>query len=234
MRRLHFWWTFLVGATICTAYGGFTLIYHLNKGNGLKVHALILLVLGLVAFAVYFVLYVMSLLQKKKKQDEPQPEPVVMAEEKKEEVIQEEKPVETAKPTAKTRDYEYVREPRKPSRPSYTDAYVKKVGYGPVLRFFGNQILDMRNNTYYRFQDNYVYVDGGGVAFEINNKRIRNAFGSYAYEISGSNINKTFGGFFASISGNYISKYDNSEKYEMTDSLTSSQLLVAAILLFGE
>ena len=235
MRRQRFWWTFLVGGLVCTIYGGFTLIYHLNHGNGLKVHALILLILGVVALLLYLVLLLLTFLQNKKKQEEKPVEPVVKVEEKEpepiEEIKEEKKP--EPKPTPRKRDYEYVREPRR-SGPTYTDAYVRKVGYGPVLRFFGNQILDMRTNAYYRFQDNYVYRDGGGVAYEISGKRIRNAFGGYLYELSGSNINKTYGGFFASVSGNYISKYDNSERYETTDSLTSSQILLAVVLLFGE
>ncbi|MBO4286131.1 MAG: hypothetical protein J5880_02215 [Bacilli bacterium] len=233
MRRQRFWWTFLVGGLVCTFYGGFTLIYHLNHGNGLKVHALILLILGVAALGLYLILLLLTFLQNKKKQVEQPVEPVIKAEEKEPEPVEEVKEEKEPKPAPRKRDYEYVREPRR-SGPTYTDAYVKKVGYGPVLRFFGNQILDMRTNTYYRFQDNYVYRDGGGVAYEISNKRIRNAFGGYLYELSGSNINKTYGGFFASVSGNYISKFDNSERYETGDSLTSSQLLMAAVLLFGE
>lgn len=234
MRRQRFWWTFLVGGLVCTIYGGFTLIYHLNKGNGLKVHALILLILGVAALLLYLVLLLLTLLQNKRKQQEQPVEPVKPVEEKESapiEVKEENKP--EPKPAPRQRDYEYVREPRR-SGPTYVDAYVKKVGYGPVLRFFGNQTLDMRTNTYYRFQDNYVYQDGGGVAYEISGKRIRNAFGGYLYELSGSNISKTYGGFFASVSGNYISKYDNSERYETTNSLTSSQILLAVVLLFGE
>ena len=111
--------------------------------------------------------------------------------------------------------------------------YVKKVGYGPVLRVTGNRILDMRNNTYYRVQGSIVSQDGSGQAFEINGNRIRSAFGGYLYEISGSNINKVFGGFYASISGNYITLFDLSEKYETTGSLNQKQLLVVAALLFG-
>ena len=242
MRRQHFEWTFVVGGLVCTIYGLFTLVYHLNHGNGLKVHALILLILGVTALTIYLVLALMTLVQRKKTQQNQPVEPPVV--EQPIEEIKEEKVEEPAegfqvkkesgpKPLPKKRDYEYVRETRR-SGPSYTDTYVRKVGYGPVLRFFGNQILDMRTNTYYRFQDNYVYVDGGGVAYEISNRRIRSAFGGYLYELSGSNINKTYGGFFASVSGNYISKFDNSERYETGDSLTSSQLLMAAVLLFGE
>ena len=90
----------------------------------------------------------------------------------------------------------------------------------------------MHSNAYYRIQGNIVYQDGSGVVYEINGKRIRSAFGSYLFEISGSNINKIFGGFYASISGGYITVHDLSEKYEMTDSFSASQLLVIAALLF--
>lgn len=236
MRRQHFEWTFVVGGLVCTIYGLFTLVYHLNHGNGLKVHALILLILGVVALTTYLVLVLMTLVQRKKTQHNQPVEPPVVeqpVEEIKEEKVEEPVKKEAPKQAPRKRDYEYVREPRR-SEPSYTDTYVRKVGYGPVLRFFGNQIFDMRTNTYYRFQGNYVYQDGGGVAYEISNRRIRSAFGGYLYELSGSNINKTYGGFFASVSGNYISKFDNSERYETGDSLTSSQLLMATVLLFGE
>ena len=112
--------------------------------------------------------------------------------------------------------------------------YVRKVGYGPVLRVCGNRVLDMRSNTYYSIQGNFVYQDGSGPVFEISGNRIRSAYGGYLYEISGSNINKVFGGFFASISGNYITKFDSSEKYEISSSLNRAQQLTVTALLFGE
>ena len=118
------------------------------------------------------------------------------------------------------------------SRYDVDDIYVKKVGYGPVLRVSGNRVLDMRSNTYYHIQGNMVHQDGGGPAFEINGSKIRSAFGGYLYEISGSNINKVFGGFYASISGNYITIHDLSEKYETTGTLNKNQILVVAALLF--
>ena len=82
----------------------------------------------------------------------------------------------------------------------------------------------MRNNTYYRIENNIVNQDGYGIRYEINGNQIRDAFGGYLFEISGSNINKIFGGFYASISGNYITLFDSSKKYEMTESL----LLIAS------
>ena len=127
------------------------------------------------------------------------------------------------------------REPRKPSSSYVTrDIYVSQLGYGPVLRVYGEQIVDMRNNTYYRLQGNTVHKEGRGPIFEISGNRIRSAFGSYLYEISGDNINKVFGGFFASISGNTITKYDSSVIYQMSGSLNTRQILAIVALLFGE
>ena len=134
---------------------------------------------------------------------------------------------------------EFVRRIQKPSPSSSSSysvstVYVKQVGYGPLLRVEGNRILDMRSNTYYRIEDNMVMQEGYGPVFEIRGNQIKNAFGSFLYELSGSNINKVFGGFYASISGNYITLYDLSIKYEMTDSLSKSQILAVAALLFGK
>ena len=91
----------------------------------------------------------------------------------------------------------------------------------------------MRTNTYYRIEGNVVNQEGCGIRYEIRGNQIRDAFGGYLYELSGSNINKVYGGFYASISGNYITLFDLSQKYEMTDSLSKKQILVAAALLFG-
>ena len=112
--------------------------------------------------------------------------------------------------------------------------YVKQVGYGPLLRVEGNRILDMRNNIYYRIENNMVTQEGYGPVFEIRGNQIKDAFGGYLYELSGSNINKVYGGFYASISGNYITLYDLSVKYETTDSLSKRQILAVAALLFGK
>ena len=182
---------------------------------------------------IYLVLFLLSLKSKKKKSQvvaeapalEEKIEPV-----KEQEPVKEEKPV-SSKPASRSNNVTYTRQ-------SYSvydieDVYVKKVGYGPVLRVTGNRILDMRSNTYYRIQGNIVNEEGSGQVFEINGNSIRSVFGSYLYEISGSNINKVFGGFYASISGNYITLYDLSDKYEMTGSLNQKQLLIVAALLFG-
>ncbi|MCR5184632.1 MAG: hypothetical protein K6C32_00925 [Bacilli bacterium] len=159
------------------------------------------------------------------KKEEPKP----IEEVKPQPVKKEEKP--SYKTTSEHKETTY-------KRSSYSiydvdDIYVKKVGYGPILRVTGNRILDMRSNTYYRLQGNMLNQEDSGPIFEINGDRIKSAFGGYLYEISGSNINKVFGGFYASISGNYIALYDLSEKYETTGSLNKKQLLIIAALLFG-
>lgn len=235
MRKQYFRWMFIVGGIVCFSYGLFTLIYHFNHGNGLNIPSLLFLIVGALALITYGVLYLISLCEKKKKaqiKEEEKIEPIVV-----EQVEEKPEPVKTTKeetPVIKTerkRDYTYT---RSSSRDYDTDAYVKLVGYGPVLRVNGNRIIDMRSNTYYRIQGNMVYQDGSGPVFEINGNRIKLAFGGYLYEISGSNINKTFGGFYASISGGYITTHDLKEKYEITDSLNIKQQLAVVALLFGQ
>ena len=184
---------------------------------------------------LYLVLYLLSLKNKRKSIQETAQNPTS---EKEQELVEEPKAQQIEKeviPTSSpvTKNNEVVYEKQRFSIYDTEDVYVKKVGYGPVLRVTGNRILDMRSNTYYRVQGSIVSQDGSGQVFEINGNRIRSAFGGYLYEISGSNINKVFGGFYASISGNYIALFDLSEKYETTGSLNQKQLLVVAALLFG-
>ena len=243
MRKQYFYWMTAVFGIFGTVYGGYLLIYHFNHGNGLNVLALVLLILGVVALSFYIILYISVAMAKKKAEDNKVID--VKLEEKKEEVVEtpkeevkEEKPVEK-KPQTKKDDvvYEAPRERREytsSSSYSYSTVYVKQVGYEPVLRVTGPQIVDMRNNTYYRLENNMVMQDGYGPVFEIRGNQIRSAFGGYLYELSGSNINKVFGGFYASISGNYITLFDLSQKYEMSDSLSKKQILAVAALLFGQ
>ena len=239
MRRINFWWTYLVGCIVCIAYGGGTLIYHFSKGNGLSVHALILLIIGVVCLVIFLVLYIVSLIQKKTQASEqPEPAPEIVEDVNNEEPVEEEpQEVNSQDDDVDYASIEHVNPTNISHRPSSSNGgrtiYVKKVGYGPVLRFEGDRILDMRSNTYYHIQGNMVNQDGGGPAFEISGSKIRSAFGGYLYEISGSNINKVFGGFYASISGNYITLFDASVKLETTGSLNQKQLLVVAALLFG-
>jgi len=129
---------------------------------------------------------------------------------------------------------EVVYEPAPAPRPFRGgNAYVKRLGYGPVLRVEGAEILDMRSNTYYRIEGNYVKRMGSGPVFEISGNRIRAAYGSYLYEISGTSISKVYGGFYASVNGNFINLFDLSVQYEMSGSLNNTQILVVAALLFG-
>ena len=243
MRRQSFYWTYLVIAILCTAYGGFLLFYNLNHGKGLSIFHLIFTIVGILMLIGYGVLRyfsgkgkaekareVTSYVEEKKEVEE---EPV------KEEVKVEEKPAEIKeeKKTTYTPRSDVVYESRRKSRSHYDreniNAYVRKVGYGPVLRIDDNRIYDMRYNCYYRIEGNNVLKEGYGYAYEINGNRIRETYGSYLYEISGSNINRVFGGYYASIGGNSITTFDLKERYELSDSLPSKYILVIAALLFG-
>lgn len=233
MRRQSFYWTYLALAIVLTAYGGYMLIYHFNHGNKLSILSLVFLIIGPIMLLIYLVLCLLSLKNKRSKEtvqvitNEFEPEPVEKPEPQ---PVNSDEHV-SFKPTPKNNETTY-------ERGSYSiydteDVYVKKVGYGSILRVTDNRILDMRNNTYYRIQGNTVNQDGGGPVFEISGNSIRSAFGGYLYEISGNNINKIFGGFYASISGNYITLFDSSEKYEITDRLSQKQLLAITALLFA-
>ena len=231
-------------AIVLTGYGGYSLIYNLNKGRGLSVLALIFLCLGIVLFLIYFGLVTYDLIQNRKNKKvieskiiEQPVEEVVEAQSQEE--VKEER-VESKPKTAFRDDTQYVREAptRRVNRSRYDrddggSAYVKEVGSGTILRVEGNRIYDMRYNTYYRIEGNLVKEEGSGPVFEISGNRIRKAYGSYLYEINGSSISKTYGGFYASISGNYLNTYDLSKRYEFSSSLSSTQILVVAALLFG-
>ena len=235
MRRQYFYWTYLVLAIVLTIYGGYTLVYHFNHSDKLSVLSLVFLIIGSLMLLLYLALYLFSLKNKRKSIQETAQNPTS---EKEQELVEEPKPQQIEKEIITTtrsaaKNNEVVYEKQRFSIYDTEDVYVKKVGYGPVLRVTGNRILDMRSNTYYRVQGSIVSRDGSGQVFEINGNQIRSAFGGYLYEISGSNINKVFGGFYASISGNYITLFDLSEKYETTGSLNQKQLLVVAALLFG-
>ena len=236
MRKQHLVWSIVVFGIIGASYGTTALIYNARHDKGLHVAGLILLVLGVATLMLVFVLSVIDLLRKKKNVDEPI--------ETKEETKVEEAPKEEKSTVLDEKTYQKPAQEEKVvrlerTRVSYNSSssysstvYVKQVGYGPLLRVDGNRIFDMRNNTYYRIENNYVKQEGYGPLYEIRGNQIKNAFGGYLYELSSSNINKVYGGFYASISGNYITLYDLSIKYEMTDSLSKSQLLAVIALLF--
>lgn len=240
MRRRNFAWTFLVLSLVLTIYGGYVLIYHHLKENKLSYLGLAFFIFGVVLLISYIVLFTISLIQKKKlktkskevvidQKTEENPSVAPVKEDKKQESISKEKPVGSP-----CKSYYVERSSYTSSGSSYSDttAYVKLVGFGPILRVECSAILDMRNNIYYRIEGNIVHRSGSGPVFEISGNRIRLAFGSYLYEISGSNVNKIYGGYYASFSGGYLTTHDLKEKYEITDSLSLKQKLAVVALLF--
>ena len=239
MRRQYLFWSIGVFGIVGTVYGAYSVIYNTTHKEKISIWAMILLILGLIAL-ILFIIYVISYyLRHRKKKDEPLPpyeEPVEDTFEELEE--KDEEVVEIEKPRPSTRRYDDVEYERRASYSVYDSSsstiYVKQVGYGPILRFEGNRVLDMRTSTYYRREGNMVIQEGYGPVFEIRGNQIKDAFGGYLYELSGNNINKVFGGYYASISGNYITLYDLSVKYETTEALSKTQTLIAAALLFGK
>ena len=238
MRKHYLIWSIGIYGIIGTIYGAYAVIYNYNHSNKLSVLGLVLLISGLIALGFYISLWIADYFIKKKKKNAPVP-PI---EEKKaeEEVKPTTEEVKSTSPqnTNPKPKQEFIPKSERPRESvSYyasSTIYVKQVGYGPLLRLDGNRILDMRNNVYYRIENNMVMQEGYGPVYEIRGNQIRDAFGGYLYELSGNNINKVFGGFYASISGNYITLYDLSIKYETTDTLSKKQTLVVAALLFGK
>ncbi len=226
-------------AIVLSIYGGYSLIYNLSHQKNISILGLVFFIVGTVMLVVFLILYIISFFQKKKnKVVEQMVEPKVEEEPQIEE-IKEPEPVEKEdeEPEPETisvprRDvkYEPVRNKRSFSGGS---AYIKKVGYGPVLRVEEEEILDMCTNTYYRIEGNIVKRSGSGPVFEISGNRIRDAFGSYLFEISGGNVNKIYGGYYASISGSSIQIYDLSERYEISGYLNLKQQLAVVAILFG-
>lgn len=162
MRKYYLSWSILVIGIIGAAYGSHLLFYHVSKGEGLFVPGLILLLFGIVflipsiAANIYYVVkhrkqFTASIDEKQKElkgeeEKAEEPTPVIKPKEEKVEMVQhrrEERPTYTPRREI---------EKEAPSRPTYSTSYVKKVGYGPVLRVCGPQIVDMRNNTYYRIE----------------------------------------------------------------------------------
>ncbi len=232
-----------------TAYGGYMLVWHYAHGNGIKPLALVLLILGLLSLGFFIAVLISHFIANKKEEERaktivketkdggkekeiPEVEDFEEVPQPKEESPTKEEPIRAEKGN----DPEYVRNSRDFTyiNPTPPTIYVRLVGYGPVLRIEGSRLLDMRNNTYYRIERNIVYQEGYGPRYEINGNQIRDAFGGYLYELSGNNINKVFGGFYASISGSYITLYDQSRKYEISDSLSNKQILALAALLFNQ
>ena len=236
-RKQYIDWLAATFGVFGTVYGAYLLAWHYNRGNGILIPALILLILGGVSLLFAIVLLTSRFIASKKKRQENPAKPEEPKEEPKPEKEAEKQPVEEPKPQPRPvrerTDYE-----ERSSRSSYSFSapstiYVKEMGRGPLLRIEGARILDMRDNTYYRIENSMVYQEGSGPRYEIRGDQIKDAFGGYLYELSGANINKVYGGFYASVSGNYITLYDSSRKFEMTGSLSRKQLLAVAALLFG-
>ena len=233
-RKQYIDWLTTVLGIFGVTYGGYLLAWHYNQGNGLNVLALVLLIVGIISLLFSIVLFTFRFIYYKKTKDAVIPtqnEEVTKDATIKEEIVVEPKPKQN--PTKSKTEYTERSYPSSYSYSASSTIYVKLLGHGPLLRIEGSQILDMRNNTYYRIEGNIVKQDGYGPLFEINGNQIRNIYGGNLFELSGSNINKTLGGFYASISGNYVTLYDSSRKYEITDSLSKVQILAVAALLFN-
>lgn len=242
MRRQRFYWTYIVLATVLTIYGGYSLIYNATHDKSLSILGLVFLIVGLVMFTVFLILVLTSIHQKKNGLKVANP--IVVKEEPKVEEIKVEQPQEEIKketPEKKTTTSSYSssrNDVTYESRSTYRSfdggsGYVKEVGYGPVLRISEEEILDMRNNIYYRIEANLVKRSGYGPVFEIVGNKIKLAFGGYLYEISGSNVSKTFGGYYASFTGGYLQTHNLSNRYEVPSSLNLKQKLAIVAILFG-
>ena len=249
MRKQRFEWSFVVLGLVLTIYGGYSLIYNYVNDKDIPGLGIAFLIVGVALLLLYFVLFAISWFQKKRivsDQEEPVDEPLV-EEASTEEV---EKPIEEE--TAEKKVTEDSKDDYDSSYEKYTpreriayqrnrsiydsdggSGYVKKVGYGSVLRIENNRILDMRTNTYYSIEGNIVSELGSGPVFEISGNRIKSAFGGCLYEISGNNVNKVYGGFYASFSGNYLQTNDLECVYEISCNLSSKQRLAVVALLFG-
>lgn len=254
MRKNNIYYFIGVLGIVGTIYGAYTLIYQYNHNDVFHIPSLIFLIVGSVCLILFFIIATCNHFYRKKNN-----KATVAIEENKEEIINEstitdkeveeqnldtnsdEVEYEDEETDSSTDEFEYEDdeidydyEPVSNSTYTYSTTYVRKMGYGPVLRIEGNQILDMRTNTYYQIEGNRVNRIGSGVCYEVYGNQIKDAYGSYLFEISGNNINKTYGGNFASISGGYITVIDLSEKYEISDSLSKGQILAVVAILFDK
>ena len=248
MKRPRFYWGFLVLAIVLVTYGGYSFFYNLGRGNEVPLLGKVFFVVGVVLLLVFLALLLVGFVQRKKnakkemlKAEEKVGAPHQSKEDEAAEIETKEEPVEEPREEKKSvakqdrvpsEEATYV---RRESVPRFRggSAYVKKVGYGPVLRVEEDEILDMRSNTYYRIEGNLVKRLGGGPVYEISGNRIRSAFGGYLYEISGGSVNKVFGGYYASFSGGYLQTFNLAEKYEISGSLSLAQKLAIVAILFG-
>ena len=238
MRRQYFAWSYLVLALILTIYGGYSAIYSLTHQKDIPTLGIVFLIIGGTMLVLFLVLLAISLFQKKKAPVMVEAKEPEIIEEKVEEPVVEEKeeiePIPVKEESLKRYQKDVTYQSNQSVSRSYLgSAYIKQVGYGPVLRVEEDEILDMRSNTYYRLEGNYVKRSGSGPVFEISGSKIKHAYGSYLYEISGGSVYKTFGGYYASISGGYLQAHDLQEKYEISGSLSLKQQLAVVAILFG-
>lgn len=171
MKRLGFYWGFLALAIVLVAYGGYSFLDNLGAGREVPLLGKAFLIAGILLLLAFFTLLLVGFIQKKKnakketlkpeeKVEEPQQSEEEVGAEAKEAPV-EEKDIAPKDSHALSEKVGYVR--REPiSRFQGGSAYVKKVGYGPVLRVEEDEIVDMRSNTYYRIEGNMVKTLGGG------------------------------------------------------------------------
>lgn len=213
MRRQRFWWTYLVVTIVLAGYGTFSFIYNLNRGKGVSILGLIFMIIGLMMLGLFLGLFFYDYFVTKKNKKIIESKIIEQPVEEVEEIKVEKEEYKEKKVFNKEKfryeDNEEERSKRNHystnrSRYDYdfsSTVYVKKQGYGPILRVEGNRLLDMRSNTYYRIEENVIKQEGSGPVFEINGNRIKLAYGSYIYEMNGNNINRTFGGFLLKLTG---------------------------------
>lgn len=234
MRKQYFKWSWFVLGLVLSVYGAFSLIYNSTHNKDFSVLGLVFLIVGLVLLISYFILLTISVIQTKDSKNIKETkighfEPV--APEKIEDPKKEEKPV-----INKSVNYTHVDRPAKSTRAirefNGGSGYVKKIGEGPIIRISEEEILDMRSNTYYQIEDNYVKQMGYGPVFEFVGNRIKLAYGEHLLELTGSNIYKIYGGFYASISGGFLKTHDLSQQFEIPSNLNKYQILTIAALLF--
>ena len=233
---------YLVLAILLLAYGGFTAFREYDKNQTAFIIGVVGLCLGGAMLLVYLILFLVSKAQKKAMTPEiaatKGPDILETIPEEKEEepeivfpAPKEER--ETPKPASADREPVYRPGRSVYERTEYGSCYVSLVGRGPILEVDGNRIRDMRNGRYYRIESNRIYSESG-LVYEIYGNRIRTISGNQLYEKSGDTINKVFDGYFASISGNRLAKYDNSVILEFSGRLSDYQILLIAVLAFGE
>lgn len=242
MRKQTLPWIILVIAILASTYGLFLFVRELIMNQKVFIGALTAFLIGMGLLLFYLITYIHSNRTKgnKGKPEEDKKEQEVIEPVEKQEDAAPQINIEVEKEEEASHE-NVVRRPNVASDypSSYTtrtpsvSGYVKEVGRGPIFEINGNQLRDMRSNTYYSLNGNYVYRQGSGMIYRIEGNRIISLNGTPLFELSGSNIHKVFGGYYASIRGDYITKHDLSEKYEMTSSFAPNMMLLIGALLFA-